>query len=380
MWMSCENPSPLLVAVPVLGGISETFVRRHVYDITSGVPCALSLRVHSGSLHGWDPPERTYLLERSRSLFGKAASRFFRLAVSAAIVRARVQRFARLYDVQSVLSEYLDFTTSILPVVRSPQFHIVAHGHGYDVSNRLRSKKWIRRYRRMNDFVHDFVVVSELSKTRLRAVGITKPISVIPCGVDPPPVWNKREVNRDFRALFVGRLTAKKGPIETITAFALAHLPDGASLEIIGDGPLREPCEQLIDDLSLRDRVHFRGFVHPNEVQEAMQNSDVFLQHNRVDPVSGDEEGLPVAILEAMGWGMTVISTNHAGIPEAIIHENCGLLSDEGDIEKMADNLMRAYQDSSLRESLGRTAWERCHEHFSADSEISRLREVLRLE
>jgi colanic acid/amylovoran biosynthesis glycosyltransferase len=63
----------------------------------------------------------------------------------------------------------------------------------------------------------------------------------------------------------------------------------------------------------------------------------VFVQHSMTDPATGDEEGLPAAIQEAMAAGMAVVSTRHAGIPEAVIEGETGLLVDEGDVEAMAE-------------------------------------------
>ena len=62
-----------------------------------------------------------------------------------------------------------------------------------------------------------------------------------------------------------------------------------------------------------------------------MEAADVLIQHSVVDPATGDEEGLPVAILEGMGCGLPVVATRHAGIPESVVEGETGMLVDEGD-------------------------------------------------
>ena len=56
---------------------------------------------------------------------------------------------------------------------------------------------------------------------------------------------------------------------------------------------------------------------------------------------NGDSEGTPVAILEALNFGLTIVATKHAGIPEVVDHR-CGLLSEENDVDGMAENILEA--------------------------------------
>lgn len=107
-----------------------------------------------------------------------------------------------------------------------------------------------------------------------------------------------------------------------------------------------------------------------------MKKSEIFLQHSVTDE-SGDEEGLPVAILEAMAYALPVIATRHAGIPEAVIERETGLLVDERDTSAMSEALVTLALDKTRRANMGAAGRVRAAELFSAQAEIASLRRLL---
>jgi colanic acid/amylovoran biosynthesis glycosyltransferase len=110
---------------------------------------------------------------------------------------------------------------------------------------------------------------------------------------------------------------------------------------------------------------------------DLMDRADIFLQHSITDPVTGDEEGLPVAILEAMAHSLPVISTIHAGIPEAVLEGTTGFLVRERDTEGMAERIIATAADPDLKNELGENAWRRARDFFSAEREIESLRKII---
>src|SRR5690606_29444154 len=130
----------------------------------------------------------------------------------------------------------------------------------------------------------------------------------------------------------------------------------------------------------LETRVTLHGGQPHAVVLGLMRECDIFLQHSRTDPVTGDEEGLPVAILEAMAHALPVVSTRHAGIPEAVIEGVNGLLVDEGDVDGMAQGLSTLARDAELRRRFGHAGWERARQQFTWELERTRLRSVLGLD
>ncbi len=116
----------------------------------------------------------------------------------------------------------------------------------------------------------------------------------------------------------------------------LKEMPN-AKLRMIGgdDGEgLFEAAQILVRSLGMEDSIQFLGVLSPDRVLEEMTKTAVFVQHSVTTPVQGDKEGTPVSIMEAMALGLSIVSTDHAGIAEMVTNEKTGILVKEFDHEK----------------------------------------------
>lgn len=111
--------------------------------------------------------------------------------------------------------------------------------------------------------------------------------------------------------LFVGRLIPKKRAELVIRAFHEIHERTEAILAIVGDGPLRPELETLVDELGLRGRVHFAGFVEPDEVARWYARATVF--------VLPSSETWGVVVLEAVAAGVPVIVSDEVGCQADVV-------------------------------------------------------------
>jgi glycosyltransferase involved in cell wall biosynthesis len=173
----------------------------------------------------------------------------------------------------------------------------------------LRDEAWRDKYLELRH-VAGIIVVSHAMKAVLTGFGIPAAmIHRIPCGADSSEFVARPDRSPRIRFLAVGRLTGKKGPIFLLDSFrqALERNPD-IELNLVGDGELAEAVRQFVQAFSLTDRVKLHGVQPPAAVQELIRSSDVFVQHSVVNRSNGDEEGLPVSILEAMAGGLPVVS------------------------------------------------------------------------
>jgi len=290
------------------------------------------------------------------------------------------ERFVRTHAIEVVLGEYLDYSLPWLPMVQRAGVRFFGHGHGYDVSRRLREPRWRLEYRRYHDAA-GIIVVSHASRARLLELGLSASmIHVIPCGVDVPPSPRRRPAREPVRCLAVGRMVAKKGPILTLDAFRRAsEACCRLHLDYVGEGELRPAVRQFVRAFSLEDRVTLHGGLDGEGVQRLMENADIFVQHSITDPDTGDEEGLPVAILEAMAASLPVVATRHAGIPEAVTDGATGCLVTEGDSRAMAERIVELAVDPGARERMGVAGWERAGAEFTWERERESLLKVMAL-
>jgi glycosyltransferase involved in cell wall biosynthesis len=280
-----------------------------------------------------------------------------------------------------LLGEYLDASLPWLSVCQELGISLVGHAHGYDVSRRLREPFYRREYLRYRE-TQGIVTMSRSSRLRLIELGLAAAaIHVIPYGIDVPDVCPQRPDRAGLRLLAVGRMVAKKAPIMLLEAFRRATALVGElRLDHVGAGPLLPAAAQFVAATELDAQVCLHGGQDNSTVQRLMREADIFVQHSMTDPETGDEEGLPVSILEAMAMGLPVVATDHAGIPEAIEDGITGFLVAEGDTRSMAARIEQLACDPELRRTMGQAGWKRASEHFQWDRERRELLRVLGLE
>lgn len=170
--------------------------------------------------------------------------------------------------------------------------------------------------------------------------------TVIRCGMDMSN-FDFRDPHTHVRnpvpkLLAVGRFVDKKGFTYLLDAAAILKQRGIAfSLEIIGSGPLDGELRSKAERLQLAPEVSFSGAQPTDVVRTAMAGADVVIVPSVTCP-TGEKEGLPVVIMEAMVSGVTVVATEHSGIPEIVIPGKTGRLVPEKEAEPLADAIFDA--------------------------------------
>ena len=126
---------------------------------------------------------------------------------------------------------------------------------------------------------------------------------------------------------------------DVVRVFALLNKTIPSKLILVGDGPERYLCERLCREFNLCDKVIFLGKVR--DTTHVLEIADVFL-------LPSETESFGLAALEAMAIGVPVISSNTGGIPEVNIHGFSGYLSNVGDVEDMAKNMIHLLHSDNL--------------------------------
>ncbi len=175
------------------------------------------------------------------------------------------------------------------------------------------------------------------------------------CGVntsvfEPRPALPQREL---FVMTCVARLEEKKGHRYLIDA--CARLRDAGlkfRCRLIGDGELRPDLEAQIARLDLGQHVELLGRKPQNEVQALLADSDVMVLPS-ITTADRRQEGIPIALMEAMATALPVVSTRISGIPELIEHSRSGLMVPERNAEALANALRLLIQNPAIGRSLG---------------------------
>lgn len=242
--------------------------------------------------------------------------------------------------------------------------------HGADLTACLRERPAMYRHLMRDGDL--FLPISEYLRKRLLKLGCEPSrLAVLRMGVDLDRFVERPRSRVDtgpLKVLTIGRLVEKKGVADGLRAVAWARRR-GVELRytIVGDGPLRGQLEALAGELGIADAVRFRGWQMQDAIVEALYEHDVLLAPSVTAP-DGDQEGIPVTLMEAMATGMPVVSTRHSGIPELVEDGRSGLLAAEGDHAALADALIRLSDSAELARSLGSAARLRVAAVHDADA------------
>jgi glycosyltransferase involved in cell wall biosynthesis len=165
----------------------------------------------------------------------------------------------------------------------------------------------------------------------------------------------------------VGRMATVKGYDILLQAFrsVAGKIPD-AQLRIVGDGPQRESLQRQCLELALSEKVSIEPAT--TDVASVLSELDVFV-------VSSLSEGLPMVVLEAMAAGLPIVSTRVGGIPEAVPERQVGWFCAPGEVDALADLLVKAYQSPEL-ETRGREAARIASEHYDSSKMAVRYLEL----
>ena len=165
---------------------------------------------------------------------------------------------------------------------------------------------------------------------------------VIPCGVP----LQSQQVHHDpdhFHVVYSGRVVEVQKRISLVVKSLILACQASPHIRatIIGAGAALQDCQQQVHDAGLDEAIHFTGRLSPPNVQELLGDAQAFL-------LMSDFEGLPVALMEAMAFGVVPVARSIAsGIPELVHHEQTGLLVSDDPTEAAAA-ILRLAQNSQL--------------------------------
>jgi colanic acid/amylovoran biosynthesis glycosyltransferase len=249
-----------------------------------------------------------------------------------------------------------------------PEARLAVIFHGYDLSAYVAAHGW-DGYRRAAPAIDIAIAVNRPWANLLAANTPLRTVVVHHLGVDLAHIPLKQSSRRAgrFAVLFVGRMVEKKG-LSVLLAAVAELKARGRDLEVqaIGDGPEESALRAQAAAVGLGDNVTFHGSQTHDVVLRMMSDCDC-LALPSVTAADGDQEGIPVTLMEAMAAGLPVVSTCHSGIPELVTDDQTGLLVPERDPTTLANALDRLMSEAGLGERLAANARRFVAAEFNAE-------------
>lgn len=291
-------------------------------------------------------------------------------------VRARI-RFEHLIKENDILHVHMSGDNSfyrkavfIRKAYREKK-KIIIHMHGstFDLFYKERCNEKQKQEVRDIFAMADAVIALSEDWKKFLAQHICAPdkIHVIYNAVKMPEAYEKDYSNR--KMLFLGILGQRKGTYDLIEVLPeiFRKYPD-AHIYFGGDGE-REAAERLCREKRIDGNVTFLGWVRGAEKEKYLKECSVYV-------LPTYHEGMPMSILEAMSYGMAVVSTYVGGIPHLITDGGNGLLCAAGDLQRLKTILCNLLEDGNERARLGKAAVVRIAEQFDINQTVRQVFQI----
>lgn len=248
---------------------------------------------------------------------------------------------------------------------------IIIHSHAadfnsfYDKQSNEKQKQYIKQIFSMADKV--IVLSEEWADFFGKEICSPEKLIILYNGVTMPD-YEKTDYT-DHNILFLGRLGMRKGIYDLLKAIPkiVEQIPD-AMFYIGGDGDINN-CRTIAERENITDHVKFLGWVKGREKEEYLKQCSVFT-------LPSYHEGMPMSVLEAMSYGLAVVTTNVGGIPQIIDDGINGIKIKSGDVLSIQSNIIELLKNSEYKKRIAQCGHNKVCEHFNIEQNINKLDEI----
>jgi glycosyltransferase involved in cell wall biosynthesis len=249
---------------------------------------------------------------------------------------------------------------------------VIVFFHGWDCRLQVRIERYLLPLFR-NSFLRadTIIVLAQDFKRFLERVGYIRPIIVETTTVDDRAftVGRRQSESLHFNILYLARLERAKGIYETIDAYRILKATHQcATLTIAGDGPEGKSVREYVNGLHDSD-INLLGFVRGPEKEGAFIAADVYC-------LPSWSEGLPISVLEAMAYGLPIVTRPVGGIKDFFEQGRMGFLSEGRDPAMFAEYFALLLHDPELRRQIGACNRIFAGERFAASKVAGRLETI----
>ena len=263
------------------------------------------------------------------------------------------------------------YSKNIINIPSIISFHGVTLPKGADTRNLA----W-DNYKQAFDRAELILTVSEKWKDDLISLGApTNKTRVHHMGINTN-IFKPSNCEKNIDILSIGRFVEKKGFEYALEAIKMLD-DQGFNIkyEIIGDGIMFDKYKKIASEIKGKSTVIFSGKKERDYIINALNQTKYFIATSVV-ATDGDEEGIPMTIMEAAGVGLPIISTKHKGIQEIITDKSSGLLVPERDTDSIAQSLKVLISDPNLCNFLGSNARKKILSEFNLDIQNDKMFEI----
>tara|TARA_B110000495_G_C22935582_1_gene547120 strand:- start:29 stop:1204 length:1176 start_codon:yes stop_codon:yes gene_type:complete len=214
-----------------------------------------------------------------------------------------------------------------------------------------------------------FHTVSNQSKLDLESLDVTKPIMVIPNGIELSS-YNVSVKEKEFQAIYVGRLIFYKNIDVLIDAFSLIvkQIP-AAQLIIVGDGPMKNALNEKIHKLGLNKNIHLKGNVTDEQKFKLIQESNVLLNPSLI-------EGFGIVVLEGFASQKPVLVSDSKPLSDLVDDSVDGFIIKHDDVDAWAQKILTIFNDGSLGRKMGSLGRDKVSKKYSISKIVNDLEQL----
>lgn len=248
---------------------------------------------------------------------------------------------------------------------------VIVHLHGgefaifYEKEVGSLARRFIRWVYDRSDAV---IVLSDTWKQWIGSISNNKNVVAIYNPVVLPKEIPGASGRHKGAVLFLGRLGKLKGTYDLVRA--LSQIDAQWSATLAGDGDI-DQIAKLSVELGVSDRINLTGWIRGAQKTELLREAQVYV-------LPSYNEGLPMSLLEAMGYGLPVITTPVGGIPEAVTEGVDGYLVKAGDVDAIREKLAYLIANPEVARAMGEEARKKVESRFSVEKILPQIEAVYR--
>jgi glycosyltransferase involved in cell wall biosynthesis len=224
--------------------------------------------------------------------------------------------------------------------------------------------------------VDAFIVLANEFKNKLLIMGCSAPIYLGSTAIDHELLTYSTDrylsritTNEQFNILFLSRIEKEKGIMEALKSFLiLKEKIKNINFIIAGDGSALDDAKHFVSDNNM-DRVHFLGYVEVIDKSNAFRSSHCYL-------FPSYSEGMPISVLEAMAFGLPVITRNVGALSDFFENGMMGYMNESNNPEIIAFNIERLFYDPVKCDQISRYNEKYAKEHFISSSVVEKLESI----